>query len=334
MNEGQQHLIRVVEAAYLLDLDEQQWVDRLVEVLAAMRGAAQGLMVYLYDASRPEEGVDISSYALDGLDEDFAQATIEHNANTPPADVRRVYQSGVRCGTVSEVLEPQGILPRDHESFAMARHAIGIEDAWGLSASGPDGRGVGVAAPLGEVSKTSDSTRELWGLVGVHLANAYRLRRRSGADDDDQMPRFGPGGRLVHDGNFSFSQTERERMRHAIGQIDRARSKKLRHTPAEALPLWRGLVEGRWSLIDERDSDGRRFIVAHPNDPQFDQPRALSERERQVVAYVLQGDSDARISYSLGLDEDEVASLIDSALDKLNLASREDLLRLHRTLSG
>jgi DNA-binding CsgD family transcriptional regulator len=323
------YLVRVVEAAYQIDLDRSQWLDGLVEVFSTMHGAENGLMVYLYDAGRPDEGVDIDSYALACLDDDFARATILHNAHSPPQDIRRVYHSGVRCATISEVLAHQKVLPRDHASFGRFRKMTGIEDGWGLSASNPDAHGVGIAAPLTEVSQMSEAMRELWGLVGVHLATAYRLRRsRARSIDEENAAILEPDGSLIHADGIAFEGSSPETLGHAVRQIDRARSKSLRGDPVEALPMWKGLVEGRWSLVDRIDTDGRRFVVAHPNAPRIDSPEALTQRERQVVAYACQGDSNARISYSLGLDEQAVEALLTSAMEKLGVESREALGQL------
>lgn len=335
----QRDLIRVVETAYQIDLDSSQWLEQLAEVFSAMHGAEHGLMVYLYDASKPDEGADIHDYALCDLSDDFAKGAVLHNAKSPAQDVRRVYHSGVICGTVSEILAPQKILPKDHPSFSLHRQFNpGCEDAWGLSASNPDGRGVGLAAPLAEVSKMSEAMRELWGLVGVHLATAYRLRRaraetQDGIGGDGDTAVLEPDGTLVDADGVGLDKSARESLRHATRQIDRARSNKLRHEPSEALPIWKGLVEGRWTLVERHDTDGRRFVVAHPNDPRIDEPQILTKHERLVAAYASQGDSDARISYSLGLDQETVGELIASAMRKLGVESRDALIWLRQLFS-
>jgi hypothetical protein len=59
---------------------------------------------------------------------------------------------------------------------------------------------------------------------------------------------------------------ELPRAQRAAKAIDRARS-RARSNEDEALELWQGLVAGRWSLVEQFDSDGRRFLVARKNDP-------------------------------------------------------------------
>lgn len=249
--------------------------------------------------------------------------------------VREVYHRGIICSTVSEILAPHGMSPDEHPLTGRLSRRINVEDCWGVSGSNPDGRGVGIAAPLLEVSTMPDEVRELWELVGVHLATAYRLREGMRASRlGSEAAILDPDGKLVHAEGDAADRDAREALERATRRIDRARSGPLRHEPAEALPMWRGLVEGRWSLVDRWDSDGRRYVVAHPNGPQFDEPPKLTERERQVVAYASQGDTNERISYSLGLDEATVEALLRSALDKLELDSRERLVELRRLFEG
>jgi DNA-binding CsgD family transcriptional regulator len=327
------HLVRVVEAAYQVELDEQLWLQGLADVFCAMRGGDHGLMAYLYDASHPHEGVQISAYSARHLDEAYIQGHLELNANTPAEEVRAVYHRGVRCGTVSEVLAEKNLAPKDHPVFAKMSQTSHVEDCWGLSASNPDGRGVGIAAPLARVSGLAEETRELWGLVGVHLATAYRLRRWERGGDWQAGPAiFEPDGSLVDADDNRIGKTSREVLGRAVEQIDRARSKRLRNEPDQAVPIWRGMVEGRWTLVEHFDSDGRRFVVAHPNDLRLDQPAPLTHAERQVVAYAAQGDSTERISYSLGLDEGTIDTLLASAIEKLGVGSVDDLIRLRQSL--
>ncbi|QDG53132.1 helix-turn-helix transcriptional regulator [Persicimonas caeni] len=327
----QRELVGVVEAAYRLELERHSWLQGLADVLATMARQLPGLMVYVYDASTPEAGAIVEDYALHGLPESFGEATVELNINTAPHMVREVYHRGIICSTVSEILAPHGMSPEEHPLTGRLNRRIHIADCWGVSGSNPDGRGVGIAAPLLEVSALPEEVRELWGLVGVHLATAYRLRRGVEANRaEPEAAILDPGGKLVHAEGDAADGEAREALERATRRIDRARSGPLRHEPAEALPMWRGLVEGRWSLVDRWDSDGRRYVVAHPNDPHFDEPQKLTDRERQVVAYASQGDTNARISYSLGLDEPTVEALLHSALAKLGFDSRERLGELRR----
>lgn len=100
-----------------------------------------------------------------------------------------------------------------------------------------------------------------------------------------------------------------------------------------ALKLWRALIDGRWSLIDRFDRDGRRFILAHRNDLSGRSLRALTSRERQVASYAAMAHSNKLIAYELGISLGAVSTHLSAALAKLGLESRVELVRLGTSLS-
>jgi DNA-binding CsgD family transcriptional regulator len=134
-------------------------------------------------------------------------------------------------------------------------------------------------------------------------------------------------GSLVHCEKGAQSLDKRDALRRATKAIDRARS-KARSNEDDALDLWQGLVAGRWSLVEQFDSDGRRFMVARRNDPQVTDPRALNLRERQVLAYLAMGQPPKLIAYSLGVSPSSVSTARQSAMRKLGLKTTADVVRL------
>ena len=77
------------------------------------------------------------------------------------------------------------------------------------------------------------------------------------------------------------------------------------------------VVAGRWSLVERFDSDDRRFLVAHKNDPSNRDPRGLTERERQVLGYAELGRLNKLIAYELGLSPSTVGVILATARTKL-----------------
>jgi DNA-binding NarL/FixJ family response regulator len=116
-------------------------------------------------------------------------------------------------------------------------------------------------------------------------------------------------------------------LRRAARAIDRARTKS-RSDEDAALDAWQGLVAGRWSLVDRFDSDGRRYLVARRNDPDVPDPRALTRRERQVLAYAALGHPLKLVAYSLGLSVSTIALHRARAMRKLGLRSQAEVVRL------
>src|SRR5262245_25636839 len=80
------------------------------------------------------------------------------------------------------------------------------------------------------------------------------------------------------------------------------------------------LVAVRWSLVEHFERDGRRFYLAHKNDPELAADRSLTRRERQVLAYAELGYSNKLIAYSLGLSSSTVATLLFKGRRKLGMA--------------
>jgi DNA-binding NarL/FixJ family response regulator len=166
--------------------------------------------------------------------------------------------------------------------------------------------------------------------LAVHVAAGLRLRRRLGAA---RAPVAGAileaDGRVAHvEDPAARSVAARASLRKFAQAVDRARGKLRRSDPDAAIQLWEGLAAGRWSLVDRFDSDGRRYIVAHANDPQVASPTKLSERERQVAGYAAMGRSNKLIAYELGLSESTIATHLDSAMIKMGVRSRAELTRL------
>jgi DNA-binding CsgD family transcriptional regulator len=179
-------------------------------------------------------------------------------------------------------------------------------------------------------------TRARAGARPLRLSTRHRIRRtHSGlpGDRSDACRVAGPQFRHLErwrstGGVLSRGESPRSMSSApARPSIDRARS-TARGNEDEALNLWQGLVAGRWSLIEQFDSDGRRFIVARRNDPHVTDPRALGLRERQVLSYVAMGHPAKLIAYSLGVSPSSVSTTRRTAMRKLGLKTTADIVRL------
>jgi DNA-binding CsgD family transcriptional regulator len=92
--------------------------------------------------------------------------------------------------------------------------------------------------------------------------------------------------------------------------------------------------DGRWSLVDWFDSDGRRFVLALPNTPEVVDPRGLSERENLVATYAIHGDSGKLIGYRLGISKASVSTALHSAMHKLGVKTRAQLIERFRAFEA
>src|SRR4051812_43002802 len=108
-----------------------------------------------------------------------------------------------------------------------------------------------------------------------------------------------------------------------------SRRKQLRRPkaqPDETLRPWPPLTRARWTLVDRFERGGRRYIVARENRSQLRGLLALSERERQAVAYLAIGQSTKEAAYALGISDATVRVLLSRAAAKLGVRSRSALL--------
>jgi hypothetical protein len=105
-----------------------------------------------------------------------------------------------------------------------------------------------------------------------------RLCGKRSVEPADNEAVLESSGKVAHADGQAATKDAQSRLRAAAKAIDCARS-RARAEPDEALELWRGLAAGRWSLVDQFDSDGRRYIVARKNEPQVQDPRHLSLRK-------------------------------------------------------
>jgi DNA-binding CsgD family transcriptional regulator len=127
-------------------------------------------------------------------------------------------------------------------------------------------------------------------------------------------------------------EAARGALREAVRDLERTRSKAGRRDADDAVQRWKALVDGRWSLVDHFESDGKRYVVARRNDVEVPGYSELSSRERQVLAYAALGHSNKLIAYELGLADSTVRVLLYRAAAKLGAARREDLIAAY--LSG
>ena len=326
-------IIDFTEAAYDLEVGDEAWVPKLIE--AGLPFLDHGLGVFALTCKRPSEPgpLQIDQLHLNAADRRFAEAIDALQERTDMALLWPITRPGPPK-TLSEVTD-------DHDPglFSLIMpHFDFAKDGLGINAFDPDGRGVFLISALPRVMSLSDKARERWQMIAAHFGAGYRLRRalREEAALGGPGPELPYGAEVVIDPTGfrvidalgpAKSPSAREALRDAARRIDRARSSMRESDPVGALELWQALVRGRWSTVDWFDSDGRRYVVGVPNTPGHDDPRGLSERELQVVAYVFYGLTNKMIAYHLGLSTARVSGLLSSAMRKLGVQTRAQLIK-------
>ena len=323
-------LIDFTEAAYDLEPEPQEWLAKLLKVGAPV--IDHGLGVFAITCMRPSEE---PSFAIDQLSaisapDDLAERLMRVQAEVPTSLLWRLSRPTMPK-TLSEAAGD------DLAGFNLImRHFDFAKDGLGMSAFDPNGRGVYLIAPLSEVTNLAEKSRERWQMVAAHFGAGYRLRRALQGGEPEAATNLPHGAEAMIDPS-SFRVTDaqgqaksrgaRDALRDAAMQVDRARGQLRETDPEKALGLWKALVRGRWSTVDWFDSDRRRFVLAMPNGPKVSDPRGLTEREMQVVTYVLSGQSNKLIAYNLGLSKGRVSALLRSAMRKMDVQTRAQLVR-------
>lgn len=324
--------IGVVEAAYDLESQPRQWLERLLDQATPLMDRGVGVNAQIFRVSTTRFSLEELAVRGVGTVEQL-RAFLE---NAPPEAIDLIYRQGAPVGSLSEWLFPGSPLAERElingsERYFVLNTPDNFQDSLGLMAHTGTGWGVVVAAPLPRPERMGDQERKNWTRIAAHLGAGLRLRQKFAAmnlDSERVEAIMTPDGKVQHARDASKPTSARERLRDAVRSSDRARTKKQRSDPNTALDLWEGLVRGRWSLVDHFDSDQRRFVVAIKNDPDLADPRGLSMRERQAAEFCGMNRSAKEIAYILGLSNSAVGNTLSRAQQKLGLNSRTELAAL------
>lgn len=209
----------------------------------------------------------------------------------------------------------------------------GIRDLFFMVSYHVDGNGATLlVGSLPERGELRPAERAMFQRLSAHVKAGLRLRRRLPqqlrsleAPEDGAV--LDPCARVVHAEGEARDAEIRALLVQRVRDIDRARTRS-GGRDERALEVWQGLVDGRWSLVERFDADGKRFMLAVKNPEQVTDPRGLSELEARVTRLALRGYSDKLIAYHLGVAEGTASSQLSRALRKLGLESRNELVRL------
>jgi len=135
-------------------------------------------------------------------------------------------------------------------------------------------------------------------------------------------------GRVLEAEGDAQPRAARDALGSAARDVTKARGVLRRDRPEEALALWKALVAGQWSLVNYRDTDQKRLILARKNRPDVPCPRALTAHERAILALAVRGHSIKMMACELGLASSTVSERLNLLLRKLGLRHRAELSTL------
>lgn len=318
--------LAVVDAAYKLDGSIDAWMQGVLDAARPALDHGLGLMGLRFRLLEPTKLRIASSSIRTGsfpgrYDELFREAT----EALPPAIIKRVWGHPVALETGSTAFEriSVGMRLADSPMMDWSRN-VGVHDNLVAKMVDADGSGCMICAPLPSVRAVEPKREARWRHVMTHVLAGLRLR--TALRQDEAI--LDPGGPVLHAQGEARRTTVREALRTAAVTIDRARTRMGERDPDGVLRAWRGLVCGRWSLVDRFDRDGRRYLVARPNEPSLAQPRSLTPRQRQVICYAALGYTNKRIAYALGLATSTISSHLREAMIRLRVRSVAELAEI------
>jgi DNA-binding NarL/FixJ family response regulator len=319
-------LLGVVETAYRLDQSDDQWLESLIAEMQPLLDVGRGIGGFYFDARKPKK-LDFTKPFIVGAPAATRIALTAAMRLLPANMVSQAFAGPSWFSTASKVF---GLGERLRD-FPLARqfgHQFGCYDILGFKVIDPSAQGLFVMVALPDITTVSTRDTEVWGMCAAHVGAALRLRRAllpNGFEAAEAI--LDPNGAVSHAEEPAKTAGARDALRRAVLSSERARGSLRRTDPVDALELWQALVAGRWSLVEHFDTDGHRYLVARRNDPSIRDPRGLSLRERQVVAFAALGHPSKLIGYELGLAPSTVSKHMASAMRKLGVRTHAELMQ-------
>lgn len=306
----------LISTCYADEPNDRKWLEAIHEEAKRTFPESQAVVMGVVDV-RPDGGADLQDIVGPSALCEFGKAG---TSALETSDTHQLFLKGpVVC--VNDVIR-RSPTERLREFF----FATEASKSTITAVSGTDPSGRALVLSILQPGKVSPRMRVALGRLAGQFAAALRLRLRP---ETQAAAWLDPSGRVLDAEGDAVADRAALR-RHALA-IERAR-REGKDDPEAALASWRALVEGRWTVVERFESDGRRLLIARRNEPETWRLYALSEAERKVVAFLRLSHPAKLIAYELGYSEVMVSRLTQSALRKLGLRTRAELIELHGAL--
>ena len=293
---------RIADAAYRFDVDDDAWVQGVLDACAAVLddGGRSGLAALFVDA----RGVALSS------------------TRAAPKDARCLHA----CDWLQQaaVREQLGALGGAGVVDGAAGGALflppGVAEMLYAAAGERQGPALLLVSPRGAAAPLTAKQAALWSRAAACITAGLHLRQHLAGGAPPDEGEAAPSSRRPR-ASLRCALQVSERGGTTAGPLDR-------RSPEQARSLWSAVVAGQWALIDRFDADGKRYLVARRSSSAAAARSPLSAREYQIASMVGAGQSNKVISYELGLAASTVATHLSSAMHKLGVTSRVELVQL------
>lgn len=319
--------VEVVGAAYTWEPDETAWLNGLVNTCTGYDVGA-GVAAYLVRSDKTTEVTASCGTTSDG------DRRVFHDVLTSfsPALARHalvptefVGNGAYRLARIARSVP--AVASTAHESIAR------MPTMWALISGDVSSRALVLCfprhTPSGPDEAFPHADSRLLGLVGAHIGAALRLRSLAhpSADDPETEAVLSPSGKLLHATGSAAEPRVRESLAHTVLVAQRAKRKTRSVSHEEALREWTALVQGRWTILETVERDGRRLVLARRNRMRPAGVIDLDDDERDVAWLAALGHSYKYMAYELGIPIGTVSSRLRRAMRKLRVRSRVELLQ-------
>jgi DNA-binding CsgD family transcriptional regulator len=296
------------------------WGSAVLRAFNALFPRSAGGVARVLDLQtrRPRGG-----YILQGCRADVADGLLESERTSAHRVDLVAHGRGLRRlfgPTLPRALQEDSYIKQMQRRFRERR----LEDMWHLTASDGESVCVSVGALLAPGAVVPGG-RAVWARVSRQFDAGLRLQRRVeqlraelavGADEAI----LSPDGEVLDAHGLAATPRARGRLREI------ARRRTALGAP-EAEEVWRGVLDGTWSVVERHAHDGRRYLVAlRIHGPPG--PGRLLPQEAAIASLAAEGLTDKAIAQVLGVARTTVATQLAAALRKLGVASRVDLVRV------
>jgi DNA-binding CsgD family transcriptional regulator len=319
--------VSIIEAIYAPAESEQAWVGAVAEAAAPCLDFGLGLNVYTYDARNLSDFrvVACASQGNTPMDGAAIEALVR---SASPELIRMAYLPGppMYFTQLEPELAAQGVTDIAEARARMAER--GLRDVLALRGCDLSMQGCLLTTSPTASTPRNKAQTQLLACLSAHLTSGWRLQHGRGAADDASSAAdaiLDHSGRLL-DARAEDAKAERSTLTRECRKRFRALGELRSLDQAAAVALWRAMVQGEWTLVDRFDSDGKHMVLAVRNRPGLSQFGVLTLRESQVARYASCGLSLKAICYELGLSSPSVHEHLKSALRKLRLKSRAELV--------
>lgn len=294
--------IDVLEAGYCLAPSNRDWLARVVRAVRdahPVPGMDAGAAGFYFQVVPGETGLRTWNHASLDVSGEVTAVLGDLHASLPPDALQAMFLQPAAFVTLGQL----GV------SVGPRARALGIADVLGLQAMDSSGVGCALLFALPAQTRIGSRVRAYWQAVALHLRAAMRLRR--------DLRAAGP---------WAHAQLVVEPAHgHGHDQVTPAAAASNGH-PGRRMPkAWPTLVSGQWTLVDQFDSDGRRYYVALRNEAGAEALVKLTRREREVLAQAVQGASSKAIADALSSSESTINTHLASAMSKLRIRRRSEL---------